>query len=142
MELVKPESDPSQGNVTLGQRGVVCEEQRGVVTEKQSGLVAVEERDVVNEEQAGVFIEDGRGVVHINLSGQSNAGEPKGITEFLLKVTERIQSTLREKRQKCDRPEELHVSWPCMYMHTYMLVWVSCPIQHDTHLSHRTTHRR
>ena len=92
MERVKPESDPSQGNVTVEQRDVVCEEHRGVV--------------------------------RMNLSGQSNAGEPKGANEFLLKVTEHIQSTLREKRQKYDRPEELHVSWPCMYICTYIHVSV------------------
>lgn len=110
MELVKLESDPGQGTVTVEERGVVCEE--------QNGLVTVEERGVVNEEQAGVVIEDGRGEVCINLSGQPNAGEQKGAMEFLVKVTEHIQSTLREKREKCDRPEKLHVRWPCMYICT------------------------
>ena len=96
VEPAKPESELAVDNhaaVTEEQRGVVTEEQRGVVTEEQ------------------------RGVVHRKLSGGSNAEVVNGAMVFLMEVTQQIQFTLREKRKKCDRPEELHVSWQCTRMY-------------------------
>lgn len=122
VEQVKPESHPAadnegtdtveqRGMVTAEQRGVVAEEQRGVVTEEQKGVVAEEKRDVVTEKQEKV-VEEQRGVIHRKQSGVIG-----GARVSLIKVMEHIQSTLREKRRKCGRPEELHVSWQCTYMH-------------------------
>lgn len=65
-----------------------------------------------------VVTEEQRGVVHRKLSGGSNAGVVNGALVLLVEVMQQIQSTLREKRKKCGRPEELHVSWRlhvCMY---------------------------
>ena len=104
VEPAKPESE-----LAIDNHAVVTVEQRGVVTEEQRGVVTEEQRGVVTEEQ--------RGVVHRKLSGGSNAEVVNGAMVFLMEVTQQIQSTLREKRKKCDRPEELHVSWQCTWMY-------------------------
>ena len=120
-------TEEQRGVVTEEQRGVVTEEQRGVVTEEQRGVVAEEQRGVVTEEKSGVVtekqekvVEEQRGVIH-----RKQSGVVGGARVSLVKVMEHIQSTLREKRRKCGRPEELHVSWQCTYMHmrTSCLPW-------------------